>query len=211
MNLKSVCVYCGSSPGLLSSYVGTARIVGRRLAAENIRLVYGGGNVGLMGALADAALEEGGEVVGVIPEDLFAKEVAHTRLTKLHRVRTMHERKSKMTELADAFVALPGGVGTMEEIFEMITWTQIGFQSKPCAFLDVDGFYAPLFAFLDRMTEHRFLRPEQRNALIIGTDIDDVLMRLRDYRPVTTDKWMDRKPDESRRTVTKSYGTRRTR
>jgi uncharacterized protein (TIGR00730 family) len=192
MNLKSVCVYCGSSSGLLSAYMGTARIVGRRLAAEKIRLVYGGGNVGLMGALADAALEEGGEVVGVIPEDLFAKEVAHTRLTKLHQVRSMHERKALMAELADAFVALPGGVGTMEEIFEVLTWAQLGLHAKPCAFLDVEGFYASLFAFLDRMTEHRFIRPEHRSALIIGTDFDDVLLRLRNHTPVKLDKWMDR-------------------
>jgi uncharacterized protein (TIGR00730 family) len=194
MNLKSVCVYCGSSPGLLPAYVATAQAVGRRLAVEGIRLVYGGGNVGLMGALADAALAGGGEVVGVIPENLFAKEVAHTGLTKLHRVRSMHERKALMAELADAFVALPGGVGTMEEIFEMITWTQIGVQSKSCAFLDVAGFYAPLFTFLNQMTEHRFLRPEQRNAVIIGTDLDDVLVRLRNHTPVTVDKWLDRKP-----------------
>ncbi|HWW00299.1 MAG TPA: TIGR00730 family Rossman fold protein [Candidatus Acidoferrum sp.] len=192
MKLKSLCVYCGSSPGLRPSYIETADAFGRLLATEGITLVYGGGNVGLMGALADSALAAGGRVIGVIPKRLVARELAHDGLTELHRVESMHERKLKMAELSDAFVALPGGVGTLEEIFEVATWTQLGIQSKPCAFLDVDGYYAPLFQFLEHMSEQRFIKKEHLVSLIRTPDPAELLSRLRDHTPATFDKWIDR-------------------
>jgi uncharacterized protein (TIGR00730 family) len=193
MNLKSLCVYCGSSPGLSAAYVGSAAAFGQLLAMEGITLVYGGGNVGLMGALADAALAAGGNVIGVIPERLVAREVAHLGLTTLHRVGSMHERKLKMAELADGFVALPGGVGTIEEIFEAFTWTQLGVHAKPCAFLDVENYYAPLFQFLDHMTEQRFIKKEHLASLIRAENAHELLLKLRNYTPLSVDKWMDRR------------------
>jgi len=193
MNLKSLCVYCGSSPGARPSYAAAAEAFGRLLASEGITLVYGGGNVGLMGAVADGALRAGGQVIGVIPERLFAKEVAHRGLTKLHCVESMHERKMKMAELSDAFVALPGGAGTIDEIFEVFTWTQLGFHLKPCAFLDVEQYYAPLFQFLDHMVNERFIKKEHVASLICTHDSGELLKRLRDYKPKVVEKWMERK------------------
>ena len=193
MNLKSLCVYCGSSPGLRGAYLESAAAFGQLLATEGITLVYGGGNVGLMGALADAALQAGGKVIGVIPEPLVAREVAHMGLTTLRRVGSMHERKLKMAELADGFVALPGGVGTIEEIFEAFTWTQLGVHSKPCAFLDVEHYYAPLFEFLDHMAEQRFIKKEHLASLIRAEDARELLLKLRNYAPIRLEKWMDRK------------------
>ncbi len=196
MKLKSVCVYCGSSPGLRGSYIETAEAFGRLLAAEGITLVYGGGNVGLMGAVADSVLQAGGQVIGVIPEQMVAKELAHNGLTKLHSVGSMHERKLKMAKLSDAFVALPGGVGTMEEIFEAFTWTQLGIHSKPCAFLNVEQYYTPLFQFLDHMAEQRFIKKEHLTSLIRGDDPGDLLIKLRNYTPTIVEKWMDRKSNK---------------
>ena len=196
MNLKSLCVYCGSSPGLCDAYVQSAEAFGQLLAAEGITLVYGGGKVGLMGAVADGALRAGGKVIGVIPDLLVAREVAHMGLTTLHRVGSMHERKLKMAELADGFVALPGGAGTIDEIFEVFTWSQLGMHSKPCAFLDVEGYYALLFQFLDHMAEQRFIKREHLASLIRAEDASELLIKLRDYTPVRVDKWMDRKPDK---------------
>ncbi len=193
--LSSLCVYCGSSPGLRSSYRGTAEAFGRRLATEGITLVYGGGNVGLMGVLADSALAAGGKVIGVIPERLVARELAHTGLTELHRVRSMHERKLKMADLSDAFVALPGGVGTLEEIFEVFTWAQLGIQNKPCGFLDVDGYYGPLFQFLEHMSDQRFIKQEHLASLIRTDDPEELLERLRHHAPALQEKWLDRKRD----------------
>lgn len=197
MNLKSLCVYCGSSPGLSGAYRRSAEAFGRLLATEGITLVYGGGNVGLMGAVADAAMRAGGKVIGVIPHHLAARDVAHTGLTTLHRVDSMHERKLKMAELADGFVALPGGIGTIEEIFEVFTWTQIGVHAKPCAFLDVENYYARLFQFLDHMAAQRFIRKEHLASLIRAGDARELLLRLRSYTPVRAEKWMDRKPNMS--------------
>jgi len=196
MNLKSICVYCGSSPGHRASYMEAAKGFGRLIATEGITLVYGGGNVGLMGALADSALQAGGEVIGVIPERLVAREVGHNGLTQLHRVASMHERKLKMAELSDAFIALPGGVGTIEEIFEVFTWTQLGVHSKPCAFLDVEQYYARLFEFLDHMAKERFIKKTHLDALIREDDPVDLLTRLRNYTPVIEEKWIDRKPNK---------------
>ena len=194
MNLKSLCVYCGSSPGLHVSYLEAAKAFGHLIAAEGITLIYGGGNVGLMGALADSALHAGGKVIGVIPERMVAWEVAHHGLTELHRVGSMHERKLKMAELADAFVALPGGVGTLEEIFEVLTWTQLGIHSKPCAFLDVEQYYAGLFRFLDHMAEQRFIKKEHLASVLRGDDPRELLIKLRHYTPAVVSKWMDRQP-----------------
>ena len=170
--MKSVCVYCGSSLGARSAYSDRAALLGTRLAREGLSLVYGGGNVGLMGIAADAALAAGGEVIGVIPEQLVGWEVAHRGLTRLEVVATMHERKARMFDLSDAFVALPGGFGTLDEMFEMLTWRQLGLGDKPCAFLDVDGYYAPLMAMLDRMRSEGFLRAEHLADLWHGEELD---------------------------------------
>ena len=183
--MRSVCVYCGSNSGARPAYAERAVQLGQRLAREGLALVYGGGNVGLMGIVADAALAAGGEVIGVIPEQLVGWEVAHAGLTRLEVVANMHERKARMFDLSDGFIALPGGFGTLDEMFEMLTWRQLGLGDKPCAFLDVDGFYAPLVAMLDRMVEERFLRAEHRRDLWHGEDIDALLDWMRRYQPAT--------------------------
>ena len=191
--MKSVCVYCGSNTGARPLYAERAIALGTRLAQQQLALVYGGGNVGLMGIVADAALAAGGEVIGVIPEQLVGWEVAHRGLTRLDVVANMHERKARMFDLSDAFVALPGGFGTLDEMFEMLTWRQLGLGDKPCAFLDIDGFYAPLMAMLDRMVDERFLHADQRHDLWHGDDIDALLAWMRAYRPAQADKWLDGK------------------
>lgn len=198
MTLNALCVYCGSSPGLGEGYRQSVEAFGRLLATEGITLVYGGGKVGLMGALADGALSVGGKVVGVIPQHLVTRELAHQSLSTLHCVASMHERKLKMAELADAFVALPGGVGTLEEIFEVFTWTQLGLQAKPCAFLDLERYYTRLFQFLDHMVEQRFIKKEHLVSLIRTEDPCELLRRLRDYTPLKVEKWIDRKTDKTR-------------
>lgn len=191
--MRSVCVYCGSNAGNKPAYTERAIALGNRLAKEGLSLVYGGGNVGLMGIVADAVLEAGGEVIGVIPEQLVEWEVAHKGLTRLEVVANMHQRKARMFDLADSFVALPGGFGTLDEMFEMLTWRQLGIGDKPCAFLDVDGFYSPLLAMMDRMVEERFLHPDQRRDLWHGDDIDTMIDWMRAYQPAQSSKWMDQK------------------
>ncbi len=191
--MKSVCVYCGSNAGARPAYAERAMALGNRLAKDRVALVYGGGNVGLMGIVADAALKAGGEVIGVIPEQLVGWEVAHRGVTRLEVVANMHERKARMFDLADGFVALPGGFGTLDEMFEMLTWRQIGIADKPCAFLDVEGFYTPLIAMLDRMVAERFLHAEQRRDLWHGEDIDALMTWMQAYVPVQADKWLDEK------------------
>ena len=191
--MRSICVYCGSNAGSKPAYTERAIALGTRIAKEGLTLVYGGGNVGLMGVVADAVLEAGGEVTGVIPEQLVNWEVAHRGVTRLEVVANMHERKARMFDLADGFVALPGGFGTLDEMFEMLTWRQLGIGDKPCAFLDVDGFYSPLLAMMDRMVEERFLHPEQRRDLWHGDDIDELIAWMRAYRPAEASKWMDEK------------------
>ncbi|MCD9031998.1 TIGR00730 family Rossman fold protein [Luteimonas sp. Y-2-2-4F] len=191
--MKSICVYCGSNAGSKPAYVERAMALGDRIAREGLRLVYGGGNVGLMGTVANAVLEAGGEVTGVIPQQLVDWEVAHPDLTELVVVGSMHERKRRMFDLADAFVALPGGFGTMEEIFEMLTWRQLGIGDKPCAFLDIEGFYAPLIGMIDRMVAERFLHPDQRADLWYGEDIEALLAWMRAYEPAQASKWLDEK------------------
>jgi hypothetical protein len=191
--LRSVCVYCGSNAGNRPIYAERAAALGTLLAQQGIAVVYGGGNVGLMGIVADAALAAGGEVIGVIPEQLVNWEVAHRGLTKLEVVADMHTRKMRMFDMSDAFVALPGGFGTLDEMFEMLTWRQLGLGDRPCAFLDVGGFWSPLMTMLDRMVAERFLHPEQRTDLWHGEDAVAMLDWMRAYRPGQSDKWMDEK------------------
>jgi uncharacterized protein (TIGR00730 family) len=192
MTVQRVCVYCGSSPGSDPRFAEAAAAFGRALAVRGLSLVYGGGSIGLMGRLADAVLTHGGHVVGVIPAGLVRKEVAHLSLPDLHVVATMHERKARMADLADAFVALPGGMGTLDEIFEMLTWGQLGLHAKPCAFLDVAGYYGPLLAFLDRAVDSRFLKPEHRTMFLVDADPERLLDRLMSYQVPVLEKWLDR-------------------
>ncbi len=191
--MRTICVYCGSNTGSRPAYTERAMALGDRIAREGLQLVYGGGNVGLMGVVADAVLQAGGDVVGVIPEQLVNWEVAHKGVTRLEVVANMHERKKRMFDLSDAFVALPGGFGTLDEMFEMLTWRQLGIGDKPCAFLDVDGFYGPLLAMIDRMVEERFLHPDQRADLWHGDDIEGMLRWMREYEPASATKWLDEK------------------
>lgn len=187
-------MFCGSSRGARRSYAAAADALGRETARRGMTLVYGAGNIGLMGVLADAALAEGGRVIGVIPESLVAWEVAHSGLTELHIVPSMHERKALMAERADAFIALPGGMGTFEELCEILTWAQLGLHRKPCALWNIAGYYDPFLALLDNAVSARFLRPEHRNLLLTETGDDPaVLLRaLEQYIPPTIDKFIDR-------------------
>ncbi|MGY0557031.1 MULTISPECIES: LOG family protein [unclassified Lysobacter] len=191
--MQSICVYCGSNPGARPIYAERAALLGTQLGNQGLTVVYGGGDVGLMGIVADAALAAGGEVIGVIPEQLVNLEVAHRGLTRLDVVANMHERKKRMFDLSDAFVALPGGFGTMDEMFEMLTWRQLGIGDKPCAFLDVDGFFAPLIAMMDRMVAEGFVHPGQRQDLWHGEDIDMMLDWMRAYTPAHAEKWLEAK------------------
>ena len=180
--IRSLCVYCGSSTGRDPAHRTAAAAVGRLLAANGVRLVYGGGAIGLMGVLADAVMDAGGEVLGVIPTGLFSNEVGHQGITELVEVGSMHERKQRMAEEADAFLALPGGLGTLEELAEITTWAQLGIHSKPVGVLDLDGFWQPLLAFLDSAVESGFLRPANRELVVRVTDVDDVLRVLGTHR-----------------------------
>ena len=187
-----ICVFCGSSPGHNSQYMAAARHLGSLLADRGIGLVYGGASVGLMGALADAVMDKGGEVIGVMPQGLVDFEVAHHRLDDLRIVGSMHERKALMTDLSDAFIALPGGIGTLEETFEMLTWAQLGFHPKPVALLDIGGFYIKLIGFLDHVVEAGFLRPEHRSILMCEPDTETLLSRIKTYKPPKLEKWINR-------------------
>ncbi|NII53627.1 TIGR00730 family Rossman fold protein [Luteibacter sp. SG786] len=189
-DIKALCVYCGSSTGSHPAYADAARAFGTRMAEEGIALVYGGGKVGLMGIVADAVLAAGGKAIGVIPRQLMEKEVGHTGLSELQVVETMHERKTRMYELSDAFVALPGGFGTMDEMFEMLTWAQLGLHSYPCAFLDVRGFYRNLSAAMDHMVAEAFVKPVQRDQVWFGEDIDALFDWMRHYESMFTPKWI---------------------
>ncbi|GEJ56295.1 TIGR00730 family Rossman fold protein [Anaeromyxobacter diazotrophicus] len=190
--MKRICVFCGSSPGARPAYLATARALGRELASRGLGLVYGGSSVGLMGAVADGALAAGGEVVGIIPGALEAKELAHHGLTRLEVVASMHERKARMAELADGFVALPGGMGTLEELSEILTWAQLGLHRKACALLDVAGYWQPLIAFFDHAVKERFLRPEHRALLLVGAEPGPLLDALARHAPAYLEKWIDR-------------------
>ncbi|MGI8477792.1 MAG: TIGR00730 family Rossman fold protein [Thermomicrobiales bacterium] len=193
--LASICVFCGSNVGSRQAYAAAAERLGAFLAASGIRLVYGGGRVGLMGVVASAALAAGGEVVGVIPEALARREVAHESLTELHVVETMHERKAKMASLADGFIALPGGFGTFEELCEILTWSQLGLHRKPIGIVDVHGFYDGLIALFDHAVDEGFLRPDHRALVIHDDDAARLLARMRAFRPPVTTKWLD--PDQT--------------
>jgi uncharacterized protein (TIGR00730 family) len=190
--MKRVCVYCGSSPGADPAYSEAVAALATALVRRGIGVVYGGGAVGLMGVLADTALAAGGEVTGVLPRSLEAREVGHRGLTDLRVVESMHERKALMADLADAFVAAPGGIGTLEELVEVYTWSQLGIHTKPIALLDAAGFWAPLAAWLDHAVEARFLRPEHRATLVVDDDAERLLGRLEVWSPPVVEKWMDR-------------------
>jgi uncharacterized protein (TIGR00730 family) len=190
--IHRVCVFCGSNAGSDPTYTDAARNLGQLLAREGVGLVYGGGSVGLMGEVADAVLAAGGEVIGVIPHALWAREVGHRGLTEIRIVDTMHERKAMMADLSDAFIALPGGLGTLEEIFEIWTWAQLGLHAKPVGFLDVNGFYAPLMQFLDRAVRERFLRAEHRAIAILDSDPAALLRKFDGWQPPRVEKWITR-------------------
>lgn len=191
MKIKQVCVFCGSSPGTDPVHIETARAMGRLLARRGLGLVFGGGHVGLMGAVADAALAEGGEVTGVIPRALELRELAHGGLTRLLVVGSMHERKARMAELSDAFVALPGGMGTLDELAEIVTWAQLGLHGKPCGLLDVRGYFQPLVAFFDRAEAEGFVRPEHRRLVLVEAEPERLLERFERWDPPPVRRWID--------------------
>lgn len=190
--MNRLCVFCGSSAGETSRYVDAAGKVGALLAERGVTVVYGGSRVGLMGRLADAALAEGGEVIGVMPRPLLRREVGHEGLTELRIVDSMHERKALMAELSDGFLALPGGLGTLEEFFEVLTWSQLGMHRKPCGLLDVADYYRPLVRFLDDAVTQGFLAASHRAMILVGDDPDALLRRMRGYEPPELPRWIDR-------------------
>ncbi|WP_433508429.1 TIGR00730 family Rossman fold protein [Pseudonocardia halophobica] len=187
--MKRLCVFCGSNVGRGRSYLDAARELGRLLARQEITLVYGGAGVGTMGALADATLEAGGEVIGVIPQQQTGEEMAHQGLTELHVVESMHERKAMMSELADGFVALPGGLGTLEEFAEALTWAQLGLHRKPTGLLDANGYYSLFLAFLDHAVAEGFLRPTDRQLVLAGRDPDALVRELQRWEPQGEQRW----------------------
>jgi uncharacterized protein (TIGR00730 family) len=191
--MKSICVFCGSSPGANGAYTKAARTFGELLAKNHLTLVFGGGKVGLMGQLADAVLANGGEAIGVIPEALMRKEVAHNGLTQMHVTPNMHERKALMYKLSDAFVAMPGGTGTLDELFEVFTWLQLGYLHKPIGLLNVERYFDHLSAFLQHSVTERFVRAEQLQDLLVDDNEASLLSRLQNHTPIQIDKWVDRK------------------
>jgi len=188
--MQSICVFCASSLGENEIYAKTAREVGKMLAEEKLRLIYGAGNVGLMGQVADAAMAHGGQVTGVIPDFLVRKEVAHLNLTELIIVDTMHTRKSRMAELSDGFITLPGGFGTMDELCEILTWAQLGLHRKPIGILNVNGYYDALLQLFDRMTHDKLLRTENRAMVLVDTEPRALLRKMRQYQPPVVEKWL---------------------
>jgi len=192
--MQRLCVFCGSSPGRRPIHAESARSLGKIMAARGLALVYGGGHVGLMGVLADAVLEAGGEVIGVIPQSMVDKELAHTGISKLHIVGTMHERKALMADLADGFAALPGAFGTADELFEILTWAQLGLHAKPVAILNIDGFFQALLAWLDHAVAEGFLKPKHRRLLQEAEDAEKLVNLLSSYRPEPAEgKWLERR------------------
>lgn len=190
--MKRITVFCGSSFGTDPVYEQQAMLLGKTLAAHKIDLVYGGANVGLMGAVADGVLSAGGKVFGVLPHFLQQKEVAHTHLTELILVETMHERKTKMNELSDGVITLPGGFGTMEEFFEMLTWAQLGLHQKPIAILNINGFYDEMISLLQTMVSKGFLKEVNKKMLLVSDDIDDLLEQMKNYKAPVVSKWIDK-------------------
>ncbi len=191
--IRRICVFCGSSPGARSAYLKAAQRLGELLAERKIGMVFGGGCVGLMGAAADAALAKGGEVIGVIPDSLLRREIGHRGVTKLHVVKSMHERKALMADLSDAFIALPGGYGTLEEFAEVVTWSQLGIQVKPCGLLNVEGYWDGLLKFLDHAVDEQFVRPENSQLILVATSPESMLERLVEWTPPAhVEKWLGR-------------------
>jgi uncharacterized protein (TIGR00730 family) len=190
MKIKNICVNCGSNTGTRPEYLKAAVDLGRYLAGNNIGLVYGGAGVGLMGAVASSAMENGGSVIGVIPES-FADRVGHENLTELHLVSTMHERKTLMFDLSDGFIALPGGMGTIEELFEILTWAQLGFHTKPCGLLNICGYFDSILAFLENAVAQQFVRQEHRDMLLVDVDPGSLIPRFNSYEPVPVEKWIN--------------------
>ncbi len=189
MEVKNLAVFCGSSAGADNIYIENAEKLGEELANRNKTLIYGGAQVGCMGALANTTLDNGGKVVGVIPQKLKDVEIAHEQLTELHVVQTMHERKSKMADLADGFVALPGGAGTLEEWFEVFTWSQLGYHAKPCGLLNVNNFYDPLISMLEHTIKEGFMNEKYREMILISSDPKELLEKMETYRPSHAVKW----------------------
>ncbi|KOP38458.1 TIGR00730 family Rossman fold protein [Flavobacterium sp. WLB] len=190
--MKKITVFCGSSFGTEEIYKEQAELLGKTLAKQNIGLVYGGANVGLMGAVADGALSENGTVIGVLPNFLRSKEIAHKGLTELILVESMHERKTKMNDLCDGVIALPGGFGTLEELFEMLTWAQLGLHKKPIAILNINGFYDSLLELLQTMREKGLLKEANQKMLLVSDDIEDLLNQMKNYTPPTVGKWIEK-------------------
>jgi len=190
--IRSVCVFCGSSHGFAPEYAATAKEMGRAIAARGWTLVYGGGNVGLMGVVADAALAVGGKVIGVIPEALLARELGHLGLTELRVVNTMHERKAMMADLSDAFIALPGGIGTFEEFFEVLTWAQLGIHHKPCGLVNTRGYYQPVMDLLENSVKEGFLKADHQKMVLTSGQAEDLLRQMETYQPPQTAKWIDK-------------------
>ena len=189
--MKSICFYCGSSAGASEVYAQGARALAQEMVKDNIALVYGGGNVCLMGIIASEVIRLGGEATGVIPKALLDKELGHHGLTRLHIVKDMHERKALMAELSDGFIAMPGGIGTLEELFEVLTWAQLGFHDKPIGLLNVTGFYDNLIAFIDHLVSQRFLTAEQSLLMMHEAKPADLLHRFKTFKPSYTNKWAD--------------------
>jgi len=190
MNFRRMCVFCGSNSGINPLYRAVAEELGRLLSQRGIELVYGGGNIGLMGVLADAVLQAQGRVIGVIPDSLMAREVGHAGLTELRVVKSMHERKALMSDLSDGFIALPGGFGTFEEFCEVVTWSQLGIQSKPCGLLNVEGYYDPLLELFDRAVREGFLRDENRQLVLEDRTAQCLLKKMAGFRPKPVGKWI---------------------
>ena len=188
--MKQVCIFCGSYAGAQPMYMEVAHAIGLGLAKRSIGLVYGGGRVGLMGAIADGTIAGGGHVTGVIPQSLVDRELAHKGLNELHIVTSMHERKAMMAQIAEGFIALPGGFGTLDELFEIITWAQLGFHRKPIALLNVGGYFNPLLAFIAHMSTEGFIKPEHSTAMLVKAEVDDLLDTLLAYEPPELEKWI---------------------
>lgn len=188
--MRRIAIYCGSSRGLDPAFQTAAADLARHLVSQGLGIVYGGGNIGIMGVIADSALAAGGEVIGVIPESLLAKELGHQGCTELHVTRSMHERKQMMVDLSDAFIALPGGFGTLDELFETLTWLQLGFHEKPVGLLNVSGFFDHLLTFLDHMSASGLLKPEHRASLLTATEPSALLDAMRRFQPHTCGKWI---------------------
>lgn len=190
--MRSICIYCGSNPGRRAAYAHNAEELAKALISRNLQLVYGGASVGIMGLIANTMLEMGGQVVGVIPDALVRKEVAHANLTELHVTQSMHERKTLMAELADGFIAMPGGIGTLEEIFEVWTWGQLGFHNKPCGLLNVEGYFDSLIKFLDNTVTEEFVQQPHRSMLLVDSNPTALLDKFASYHPPTIQKWVEK-------------------